>query len=92
MPFAAGYTIPKGVSVLAFTMGLHRDPKVFPNPENFDPDRFMAKNCFQRNPFSYIPFSAGPRNCIGIEPYCIFIHTRFYVVCSDFSQLSVLVH
>ncbi|KAJ8024058.1 Cytochrome P450 4V2 [Holothuria leucospilota] len=60
-----GIDVPKGTSLtLAFFM-LHRDPKQFPEPEKFDPDRFLPANSEGRHNFAFLPFSAGHRNCIG---------------------------
>ncbi|KAJ9576544.1 hypothetical protein L9F63_025560, partial [Diploptera punctata] len=59
------YMLPEGVTILINTYLLHRDSRFFPNPDIFEPDRFLTSNCEARNPFAYVPFSAGPRNCIG---------------------------
>ncbi|XP_057519380.1 flavonoid 3'-monooxygenase CYP75B137-like isoform X2 [Amaranthus tricolor] len=62
-----GYTIPKGSRVFVNVWAIHRDPSIWSNPLEFDPDRFLnAKFDFSGNDFSYFPFSSGRRICVGI--------------------------
>ncbi|CAN8020559.1 unnamed protein product [Ixodes persulcatus] len=62
---ADGNVVPQGAIVVVFSYMLHRDPQSFPRPEEFFPERFLPENSLGRHPFAYVPFSAGPRNCIG---------------------------
>jgi cytochrome P450 len=60
-----GYQVPKGSLIIVSTYALHRDPRFFPDPEFFNPERF-APGWEGRIPrYAYLPFGGGPRVCIG---------------------------
>jgi cytochrome P450 len=59
------FSYPKDTFIILWIYGLHHDPNLWPQPDKFDPGRFDASLRKSRKPFSYIPFGAGPRMCIG---------------------------
>uniref|UniRef100_A0A8D2E7E7 Cytochrome P450 family 4 subfamily A member 11 n=1 Tax=Theropithecus gelada TaxID=9565 RepID=A0A8D2E7E7_THEGE len=61
--FPDGRSLPKGITVMLSIYGLHHNPKVWPNPEVFDPSRFAPGSA--QHSHAFLPFSGGSRNCIG---------------------------
>ncbi|KAL7188694.1 hypothetical protein ACSBR1_038538 [Camellia fascicularis] len=63
-----GYTIPKGTRILFNVWAIHRDPLIWENPLEFDPERFLnGKWDYNGNDFAYFPFGSGRRICPGIS-------------------------
>ncbi|KAK9122567.1 hypothetical protein Sjap_012169 [Stephania japonica] len=69
----AGFSIPKDWMVWWTTNSTHSDPRYFPNPEKFDPERFDRDTI---TPHSFVPFGGGPRMCPGKE----FAHVEILVL------------
>jgi cytochrome P450 len=61
----AGYTLPRNGLVQIYPYICQHDARWFPEPENFDPDRFLPELQRALPPFAYFPFGGGPRVCIG---------------------------
>ena len=60
-----GCAIPKGAQIGLMFLSLHRHPDIWKNPHDFNPLRFHPDVAAKRDPYAYMPFSAGSRNCIG---------------------------
>jgi len=80
------HVIPAGCGVFITPYGTHRLPHHFPDPHEFKPERFKSENSEGRHSYAYIPFSAGPRNCIGKErkrKLCLlYRYNRMYIAIS----------
>jgi cytochrome P450 len=63
----AGTVLPPRTIVLVSAYAVHRRPDVWPDPDRFDPDRFLPEAEAKRPKGAYLPFSAGPRFCIGMH-------------------------
>lgn len=59
------YTVPAGCTVVIATFKIHRQPHIYPNPDTFDPDNFLPEKTANRHYYAFVPFSAGPRSCVG---------------------------
>ncbi|XP_025410330.1 cytochrome P450 4C1-like isoform X2 [Sipha flava] len=59
------YIIPPKTTIVIYPYILHRTEEIYPNPEEFIPERFLNEDNKSKFLFGYLPFSAGPRNCVG---------------------------
>ncbi|KAG8176932.1 hypothetical protein JTE90_018715 [Oedothorax gibbosus] len=62
-----GITVKKGNCVTIPVYAIHHDPTIYNDPQIFNPDRFSPEEKAKRPPYSYIPFGAGPRNCVAMR-------------------------
>ena len=59
------FIVPVGASIVVQIYALHHNEEVYPDPLSYKPERFQQEQSAGRHPYAFIPFSAGPRNCIG---------------------------
>ncbi|NXT38910.1 CP3AC protein, partial [Pelecanoides urinatrix] len=80
-----GVTIPKGMTVMIPAYVLHRDPAYWPEPEEFRPERFSKESKESIDPYTFLPFGAGPRNCIGMRFALLMVKVAVVVLLQNFS-------
>lgn len=77
-----GYTIPSGAILMIYTYGIHHHPRYWPDPEVFRPERFEVENGAAVDRSAYLPFSHGPRQCIGAQ----FAMTEAQIILATIAQ------
>ena len=94
-----GINITKGTEVQIPIYALHHDPDVWEDPEKFDPERFRGPAKDTQHAFQFLPFGAGPRNCIGmrfalmeIKVALVKILIKYKFVRSPETQVPLIVH
>lgn len=94
-----GISIPKGMEIVIPFYSLHHDPDAWSDPEKFDPERFRGSAKDTRHPYQFLPFGAGPRNCIGmrfalmeIKIALVKILMKFKFVQSPDTQVPLVMH
>lgn len=66
---SGNHTLPKGTVCYISPLITHQNPELYPNPKSFNPENFNAENVAKRHKYSFISFSGGARNCMGIRKY-----------------------
>ncbi|KRT82806.1 cytochrome P450 [Oryctes borbonicus] len=84
-----GITLPKGTEVSISIYATHHNEKYFPNPHVFDPDRFSPENVHKIQPYTYLPFTKGPRDCIGKTMAMLMMKSVITKVIRNFQLLPV---
>ncbi|XP_015595061.1 cytochrome P450 4g15 [Cephus cinctus] len=85
---SADYVLPKGCTVVIPQYKIHRSKDYYNNPETFDPDNFLPEKIQQRHYYAYIPFSAGPRSCVGRKYAMLKLKVVLSTVLREYKILS----
>lgn len=83
------YVIPAGATIAVITYKLHRNESIYPNANKFDPDNFLPERQANRHYYAFVPFSAGPRSCVGL--YIIINIFRINILATHAPELTKFV-
>lgn len=85
----AGYSVPAGTIVSTGSTFMHNNPNVFPNPKRFDPDRWLKSDNLRDMDNHLVPFSRGPRMCLGFNlAWC----ELYLIFANVFRRLNLKLH
>nr|QZK27654.1 cytochrome P450 monooxygenase CYP4G113 [Conogethes punctiferalis] len=84
------YVIPAGATVVIAQYKIHRSPKYYKNPDVYDPDNFLPENTQNRHYYSFIPFSAGPRSCVGRKYAMLKLKVLLSTILRNYKTVSVV--
>ncbi|XP_076636959.1 cytochrome P450 4g15-like [Colletes latitarsis] len=84
------YVLPKGSTVLISPYKVHRLEEFYPNADVFDPDNFLPERMQNRHYYSFIPFSAGPRSCVGRKYAMLKLKVLLSTILRNYRVLSDL--
>lgn len=77
--------IEKKTSFIISIAAIHHDPNYYPNPNEFDPERFSNEAKKKRLPYTYLPYGLGPRNCLASKMGHMLVKIALITVLSKFS-------
>ena len=80
----SGFSLPPATDILISPYLVQRHPDFWPDPDRFDPDRFLAPSVAARNRFAYLPFGLGPRACIGEHLALVEMHIHVATLAQRF--------
>ena len=63
----SNFVLEKGIRIRVNNIGICNDPNIYAKPEQWNPDNFLKENKGKRNPYSFMAFSLGPRNCLAMR-------------------------